>query len=262
MTEESIQTCQREALDLLLEFQRACQQNHLQYYLTAGTLLGAVRNRGFIPWDDDIDLVMPREDYDRLTGILFSEGYTLQNHRTEPHYPYYFTKLRKDGTYAKEKMLSMIPMHQGMYIDIFPLDVCPDSDRLGTLFFKLTELLNSCLLARESQEFHCGYTKWYMRALFQILKKLPNEIIFRIRESIRIFFRWISSGKRLCTVDGSHGFPRETYQREWFAKAEEMNFEGHPLPVPSGWDALLKNMYGEYMVPVREKGHFDEVGME
>ena len=65
-TEDSLQQCQREALEILLEFQRVCTKLGLKYYLTAGTLLGAVRHKGFIPWDDDIDVVMPREDYDRL----------------------------------------------------------------------------------------------------------------------------------------------------------------------------------------------------
>ena len=262
VTENDIRKCQKASLDILLEFQQACERQGLQYYLTAGTLLGAIRHRGFIPWDDDIDVAMARKDYDRLAELCFHPEYFLQNHRTESHYPYCFTKLRKNGTYAKEKWLSVIPMNQGIYIDIFPLDICPDSDFLGRLFFKVIELLNSGLLARESTEFHCGYMKWYMRFLFQIVRRLPNRILFWIRESIRVLFRNISSGKRLCTVNGSHGYPREVYQREWFSQTIEMEFEGYMFQAPIGWDELLRNMYGDYRIPVREEGHFNEVGME
>lgn len=253
---------QKAELDILMEFQRLCQVFGLRYYLTAGTLLGAVRHKGFIPWDDDIDVVMPRKDYDRLVRLAseaVSPEYVYQEYRTEPNFPYYFAKLRKRGTRVEEPILRAIEMEQGYYIDIFPLDYCPRGDRLATLFFKGIELLDCAVLARVSTEFVCGYQKAYMRFLWNVLRHLPNDCLFALREWIRRLFG--VGGSRLCTVGGNHGYPRETYQLEWFVETVELEFEGQPFPAPAGWDELLKNMYGDYMrlpPPEERQGHFSQ----
>lgn len=261
-TAGDLRALQMAELEILLEFQRVCEKLGLRYYLTAGTLLGAVRHGGFIPWDDDIDVAMPRADYDRLAregSGHFDSRYIYQEYRTEPNFPYYFAKLRKGGTRAEEPILRAIEMEQGYYIDIFPLDRCPDGDRRATLLFKGIELLDCAVLARVSAEFVCGYRKPCMRLLWALLRHLPNRGLFTLREWLRKLLGL--GGGRLCTVGGHHGYPRETYRPEWFARSVEMEFEGHPFPVPIGWDALLKNMYGDYMTPPAEEerqGHFAE----
>lgn len=261
-TAGDLRNLQMAELEILLEFQRVCETLGLRYYLTAGTLLGAVRHKGFIPWDDDIDVAMPREDYDKLAQQgpkYIGAEYVYQEYRTEPNFPYYFAKLRKRGTKAEEPILRAIEMEQGIYIDIFPLDRCPDSDGRAALLFKGIELLDCAVLARVSTEFVCGYQKGYMRFLWNVLRHLPNGWIFALREGTRKLLG--RGGKRLCTAGGHHGYPREVYQPEWFAKTVELEFEGHSFPAPAGWDALLKNMYGDYMtLPPQEErqGHFAE----
>lgn len=261
MPEQDLGALQRTELELLLEFQRLCRELGLRYYLTAGTLLGAVRHKGFIPWDDDIDVAMPRRDYDRLSreapGLLGPE-HLYQDYRNEPNFPYYFAKLRKRGTRVEEPILRAIDMDQGVYIDVFPLDRCPDSPRRATLLFKAVELLDCAVLARVSTEFVCGYQKPYMRFLWSVLRRLPNRALFALRKGLRKLLGL--GGHTLCTVGGHHGYPRETYRPEWFDQTVELEFEGHPFPAPVGWDALLKNMYGDYMAlpPEEERqGHFE-----
>lgn len=261
--EQDLGALRRTELELLLEFQRLCQRLGLRYYLTAGTLLGAVRHKGFIPWDDDIDVVMPRWDYDKLArlapGALAPE-YVYQEYRTQPNFPYYFAKLRRRGTRVEEPILRAIAMDQGVYIDVFPLDRCP-GPRRAKLLFKAVELLDCAVLARVSGEFVCGYQKPYMRFLWNTLRRLPNKSLFALREGLRKLLGL--GGKRLCTVGGHHGYPRESYDPEWFEQTVELEFEGHPFPAPAGWDALLKNMYGEYMTlpPEDERGgHFEGEG--
>lgn len=260
MKEAERRAIQLTELELLLEFRRVCGLMGLHYCLTAGTLLGAVRHKGFIPWDDDIDVVMPRADYDRLARAAsqyVSEGYVYQEYRTEQNFPYYFGKLRKKGTRVEEPVLRAIGMEQGCYIDIFPLDRCPDDDRLSELFFKGIELMNCAVLAQVSAEFKCGYQKPYMRVLWEGLRRLPRGGVFTLREWMRKLFGL--GGKRLCTAGGSHGHLRERYQPSWFDGTVEMEFEGYFFPAPAGWDALLRNMYGEYMIlpPEAERqGHF------
>lgn len=257
-----LRQCQAEAFDILLEFRRVCRDLNLHYYLTAGTLLGAVRHKGFIPWDDDIDVTMPRDDYDRLAGLAhqhFSEEYIFQEYRTEPKFPYYFAKLRRRGTQVEEPVLRAIEMEQGYYIDIFPLDRCPDGNRLAKLLFKGIELLDCAALGRLSSEFVCGYRKPYMRLAWSGLRRLPNRSLFALREGFRKLLGL--GGKKLCTVGGSHGYPRESYQSAWFSKTVDLEFEGEVFPAPAGWNELLNNMYGDYMSlppPEKRQGHFIE----
>lgn len=240
-------------LEILLEFQRVCTAHGLSFYLTGGSLLGAARHHGFIPWDDDIDVAMPRADYERFAqlcaGQALSPGYCYQNARVTPGFPHFFAKLRKQG-----------PDADG-YIDIFPLDKCPDRDGLAILFFKGVEVVNTAVFTRLDQEFVCGYTKWYMRFLWRLLRRLPTGVLFALRDGLRRLFGLAASGKLICNVGGMYGFPGEVCRIEWFSQRAELEFEGHRFPVPCGWHEMLTNMYGDYMTlpPEAERhGHVKE----
>ena len=260
MASVDLRFLQLKELDLLLEFRRVCTLLGLRYYVTAGTLLGAVRHKGFIPWDDDIDVVMPRADYDKLAKLApyyISSNCVYQEYHTERNFPYYFAKLRERDTQVEEPILRGIQMEQGYYIDIFPLDRCPHHDRLAKWFFKAIELLDCAVLAQVSNEFECGYQKFYARLLWNALRYLPRNCIFILREQVRK----ISGvcGQKLCTVGGSHGWPRESYLPSWFEGTIQVEFEGYHFPAPIGWDELLHNMYGDYMLPPSPDdrcGHF------
>lgn len=253
---------QRAELEILKEFARICEKHHLRYYITAGTLLGAVRHQGFIPWDDDIDVAMPRADFDKLAGVCrksLSRDYFYQDWQTERNYPMYFVKIRKNNTVVCEAEFVGVEMHQGIYIDIFPLDKCPKNELSGKIFFKSVEVLTCAIRGKVSKNFVCGYTKFYARVLYNFLKCLPKCWLVKFREVIRIVVGWFCSGRILCTVDGAHGYPGETYRQEWFAGSVFLDFEGEKYPAPVGWHELLTNMYGDYMQPPNEAertGHF------
>lgn len=251
-------------LEILKEFQRVCQANGLTFYITAGTLLGAVRHGGFIPWDDDIDVVMPRSDFDRMARHgphSLTEGYFFQDRNTDPEYPWLFAKLRRKGTHVEEPGLRCVRMHKGIYIDIFPLDACPKGERGGRLYFKWVEQLQCAIMARVNPEFACGYSKLYMRALHKLLCAVPIRGVDGLWNMTRKGLRLLCRDGKLSTACAAHGFPRETYEPEWFASAVEMKFEGLTFPAPVGWRELLSNMYGDYMTlpPIEERnGHFTE----
>ena len=253
---------QQVELEILKEFRRVCEELGLRYYLTAGTLLGAIRHRGVIPWDDDIDVAMPREDYDRFAregAAKLAKTYCYQSYITEPNFPYYFAKVRKRGTVFLEPVLQDIQMKQGIYIDIFPLDQCPDNEQAAKIFFKIVSFLNSVILGKVATTFQCGYQKWYAIKAWRILQQLSKKETFALREFVRKLAERYSSGERLCTVGGHHGFPRETYQADWFSGSALVEFEGEYFPAPKDWDKLLRNMYGDYMVLPDEadrQGHF------
>ena len=127
----TLRDVQKVQLEILLEFDRICRKHGLKYLLFAGTLLGAVRHKGFIPWDDDIDVCMLRGDYERFLTVCkdeLSAELFLQTTDTDREYPLQFAKLRKNNTRFVEKSMSDLKIHHGVFIDIFPLDnVMPHS---------------------------------------------------------------------------------------------------------------------------------------
>lgn len=249
-------------LEILTEFDRLCKLGNLRYYIIAGTLLGAVRHKGFIPWDEDIDVAMPRRDYEKFHEICqqeLSDGFFYQSVITDPGYPFLFNRLRKEDTFVDEPAFRNLSMHKGIYIDIFPLDGCPATDRGGILFFKWVQQIHCAVMAQADPDFVCGYRKKYMRALHTLLRSLPSKGLLTIWN-----LTWRTAQncfkKKICTVCGRHGYPGESYLADWYRETVLLEFENRMLPAPAGWDAMLTNLYGDYMSPPPEserQGHFE-----
>ncbi len=117
-------------IEILDEFVRVCKKNNLKYFLVGGTLLGAVRHEGFIPWDDDIDIGMPREDYEKFLKVMEeknSEKYTVFDSRYDENYFFQFGRLSLNGTYWSEYWDNQVPFKLGIHIDLFILDKVPEN---------------------------------------------------------------------------------------------------------------------------------------
>lgn len=253
---------QKSEFEILIKFKEVCEKYELSYFLTAGSLLGSIRHEGFIPWDDDIDIAMPRKDYNKLIKLpkeVFGDMLFLQNSKTDENFPFYFSKLRKKGTYVEEEIFLDVDINKGIFIDIFPLDICPKSDNLTKIFFKSIEVISFAHLSKVSPNFKCGYTKKLMISLVFILKLLPIQALCVLRDLVRYVFSVSSSQERLCTVGGTHGYPRECYHTKWFSDAIFSKFENELFPIPSHWDDILTSMYGDYNSYPEEylrTGHF------
>ena len=234
---------------ILEEFDRVCKQLQIPYMLFAGTLLGAVRHEGFIPWDDDLDVMMFRQDYERFLregeALLDTERFFLQK-EFSAHWPMFFSKLRLNGTTCLEKYHPKDEMiHQGIYIDIFPCDNC-----LKTLLGRGVQFLASKVVIAQSLD-RRGYDtdSKLKRAFMAICRRLPAKP----------FLSLIKSGAPDSTyvhgfLGGAHGFRRSVFRRQWLAQRTEGTFEGRQYPIPADYDALLKDMYGDYMrIPPEEE---------
>ena len=130
---------------ILDKFVSICKKNNLNYYLAYGTLLGAIRHKGFIPWDDDIDVYMKAEDYYKFKEIMKEnpvDGYFYQSLETEKYYSLSFAKLRMNNTSVVEKKLAEEKIHNGIYIDIFPLLPYPNSKKDQDKLFNDIKMLN------------------------------------------------------------------------------------------------------------------------
>ena len=138
-------------LRIFREFARICDKHHLKYMLCYGSLIGAIRHQGYIPWDDDLDVCMMREDYNKLKEICKTElsgDFFFQSHDTDPEYYYLFDKIRLNGTVFRESFVSKYQIHHGVYIDIFPVDYLPDSPILQKIQYYRFHFFRTGVMAK------------------------------------------------------------------------------------------------------------------
>lgn len=234
-------------LDLLCEFDRVCRKLRLQYFLHGGTLIGAVRDGRFIPWDDDIDVIMLRAEYDRLLKLgpsEFQKPYFLQNAYTDIDYRRGISQLRRSDTtfILKRETEKRLPFNQGICIDIFVLDGLPPKDELPKFF-------------EEKQR---------MRGKIGDLAKKPGHDPMEVRELFREYEAFCSRFRDTEYVENTmhRRSVRELYQwkRAWFSEAGTVGFEGLQFPIFAGYREFLSEIYGpDYMMPKREPTYHGDV---
>ena len=227
---------QMRMFELLEAVDTVCKKHQIPYWLSSGTLLGAARHQGFIPWDDDLDIEMLRSDYLRLIKILPQElpdNMILQTHETDPNYIFIFGKVRDKNSYLEEtNSYDRIFKEKGIYIDIFPLEKIPY--RLawlgGHLQGQIYNQLNNPKLSNES-----------------LLKRIKT--IFRFNKKISFpILRFLSRFYPKQEVRHSFGtaFFKPRQMNDIFPLSE-IDFEGRKFPAPGRTDALLRGIYGDYM---------------
>ncbi|MBR1457641.1 MAG: LicD family protein [Oscillospiraceae bacterium] len=249
LDQQTLRRLQFVELELLVELDRIAKKHDIPYRIIAGTMLGAVRHGGFIPWDDDADVAMLREDYERFreacAAELDPERFYFQDHVTTPGYRWGYGKLRRrDSVFLREHQEHM-PYEQGVFIDVFPLDAVPDSRALRTVenfeCFLVRKLLWSRVGKRADRS--AG-----MRALYALLDKVPERAVFSwydrlVERSRRRESGWV----RILTFPTPN---REYgYRREWYADGEPILFEGHTFSGVSNADAYLHFKFGDYWTP-------------
>lgn len=226
---------QRRMLEMLLELDRICRKHDIPYFLYGGTLLGAVRHGGFIPWDDDLDVALMRSDYLRLLKVLPAElpGYlALQTADTDPNYFYLIDKVRDRRTYLQECCAyEEVFRERGVYIDIFPLE------EQHFWLHMLSEPLQ-------------GHTFKLFRKAKDKNKVMPciRRITWMNRRVVFPLMRWVSRLTGGHTLTCSYGIPyHKKYRTKDVFPLTTWEFEGHSLPVPGNVDGMLRAMFGDYM---------------
>ena len=240
---EQVWKVEQEILDVI---HRICTEHGLRYSLAYGTLIGAVRHGGFIPWDDDIDLLMPRDDYEKLLSIwndVAPEEYILQNDRTNPDYTNTFTKIRKDHTtFLQTDAEREKGYHKGVFVDIFPGDRVAPGKISGLLQYIACAV--NLLYTR-------GYTSGSTGTIGmveRILLAIPKIIRPSIRIAAEKFIcRW-NDRKELkwffpCTIVAARRYHAATL----FDELKQIQFCGKQYCCIADHDAYLRLEYGEYM---------------
>ncbi len=237
---------QKTEFDILKEFVRICEELQLTYYLVCGSALGAAKYQGFIPWDDDMDVALPREDYEvfcEKAQAMLPEHLFLQNSRTDKNYPLIFSKIRHSETTYVETPYATTDMHHGVYIDVFPLDGYPkdaaQQQRLEKekLRYNLTRLC--CLDIPRS---------WKVTVLVAIQKlcglhRKPFRFVRRLERCIAQYplmssYVWCNHGNWQGRLEYA---PREQYGNGSFAL-----FEGLKVRIPEKIDDYLTQKYGDW----------------
>jgi lipopolysaccharide cholinephosphotransferase len=229
-------------LGIFKEFQRICERHSLTYYLLGGSLLGAVRHGGFIPWDDDIDVGMPRPNYERFASLCDTElgsQFAWQTYRTEPRYPFIFGKLLRNDTLLHDRITQHLPIRHCVSIDVFALDGIPRravSRGLHKWTIKLCKLkLGSGMRSRGPK-----------RALAMATRVIPRAWAIAVCEMLARRFPYDDS-QIVANLGGAYGYRREAVPKEWLGEGAKLQFEDVKAFGPKEWDKYLTHIYGDYM---------------
>lgn len=253
---EDIKKIQAIELEILLEFDRICRENNIKYQLFAGSLLGAVRHKGFIPWDDDIDVCMLREEYDKFLKIIdknLSKKYFFQTYKTDREYMNKFSKIRKNNTIFMEKLVENLDMHHGIYIDIFPFDNIEPYTLLGKLQLKSLEYLNDFFKCRLKDRYaleKSNFKRYKTLLFYYIIEILPFSKL-NVDNFIMKIMCAFNNKKTEYVADlntpNKEMYLKSTIKRSCFLESMDLEFEGRKFPGPLEFDGILTKAYGDYM---------------
>ena len=255
ITGEELRQLQLVELEMLIEIDRICRKNNIQYSLDGGSLLGAVRHKGFIPWDDDIDLIMLREEYMKFRKAcridLDKDRFFLQDYMTDPYYRWGYAKMRRKGTSFLREGQEHLKQQDGVFLDIFVVDNVPD----GYLWRRIHHFI--CFLIRKtlySEVAKKNEKNTFLRYIYVLLSKINRDSVFRLRNKLakgtnkkrtKLISHYTLEYPKRCR----YGLPREC-----FDEYIDMEFEGRKFPGFKKYDLYLSSYYGDYMtLPPKEK---------
>ena len=246
-------------LDLYQKFSEICNKHNLRYWVAFGTLLGAIRHNGFIPWDDDLDVWMPRNDYEKLLEIGADEfhlPYFLQTTLNDNDYYSAFARLRNSNTTGSLNVSRNNKCNNGIFIDIFPLDGAPENKcswrrRLFTNHFRnvlahayLYNINPNIMTRLANKILHIPFLHYDHRKTYLKVNQYAQLETWKQSEYVGMMaFPWKFSANLV-------------FRKEYFEKTIMHTFEFLEVPVPEGYDQLLRQRYGDYMKfpPVEQRG--------
>ena len=241
-------------LDLLFEFDKLCRRHNLRYSLAFGSLLGAIRHNGFIPWDDDIDVVMPRADYEILRQLKdeFESPYFLQYPGEDNGYYFSFAKLRNSKTSAISCAFRYETFNQGLFLDIFPIDNCNPEfadvnwERINQLILQLSTNMRRSLKDPSSRDVE-RFKQYPYRDSNEVLEEIKAIVTQYNNEQTEI---------GIVAVSTISPAPKLMFKWSDILDIVDKEFYGHKIKIPRNFDSILKVTYGDYtkFPPVEERG--------
>ena len=251
-SQPSLRACQLKQLSILKVIDDICRKHDLKYWLDGGTLLGAVRHRGFIPWDDDIDIAMDYQDMKRFAEVApkeLPEGLFLQSPETDPHVKEQMVKVRDLNSLYIEKGDNFVDDYvKGIFVDIFPFEAHPDMPKSW-----LQRLAKG--ITKSNSILHHPHT-YSLRAFAEFFWFGGKLLLY---QAVWTLLRLVLPSSRYANIPKMNGYGI-THDRETVLPLSTIQFEDTAFPAPHDPDQYLRNIYGNYMeIPPVEKRHFHSV---
>lgn len=252
---EEIHQLQKLELVILKDVAEVCKKHNIKFFLGEGTLLGAIRHKGFIPWDDDVDLIMERSEYERFLAVAqeeLGEKYQVQHPTTVDNYWSPFIKVRQlDGDLSfRQQHIAHLTDNNGPYIDIFPMEYVPVKES-----FKISKTAFLIRFYRGMLSYKLGLRKpphFYGK----LLKFASNFYSVKsIHKGLQKNFTCFGKGKKpfMATFSSYHPLRCQIVESKHYDETLWWDFEDTKMPVPAGYDEILTTIYGDYMTPPPEE---------
>lgn len=247
LTSKQLRELQLIELELLQEADRICKKCNIHYNIIAGTLLGAVRHGGFIPWDDDADVALLRPEYEKFRDAcekeLDTSRFYFQDHRNTSGYRWGYGKLRRKDTIFLREHQEHMPYEQGVFIDVFPLDYVPE------IYLRRCIHNFECFLYRKffwSEVGRVADKSRFMRGLYGVMSKVPEG---KLKTSFNCFIKKSDRKKTNWVRILTFPTPNKVYgyRTEWYENSEEIVFEGQTFIGIKDYDGYLSFKFGDYM---------------
>ena len=249
--EQNIKKLHSTILICVDEVIRICNKHDIPYFIYAGSLLGAVRHKGFIPWDDDFDFAMKRFDYEQFCKVckneINSQRFILQTEVSEEYYAFSFAKLRLCGTKLIEPFSEGVDISDGIFVDIFPMDNLPNNKLVRKAFMILSHVIKNMIWIK------CGYGVYThsSKLSYKILKILGRPLSLKTLKKHRhsLITKYNLQQTKECF---NSDWPKYVIQNEFFKERDTYEFEGRKLDSFKYSDLFLTSIYGDYMTPPPE----------
>lgn len=248
---------QLKSLDMAKYFVKFCKENNLLCYLCGGGAIGTLRNKGFIPWDDDLDFFMPRDDYEKLYKIWNKKAdikkYSLVKSCKNLVDHNLFITIRDNETTAIKPYQKGIDISHGVALDIIPLDGCP-SGKFKRKFQIFYALIYSLFCAQVLPQKHGGVKKFISKILLKLFSSSNIRYkIWKFSEKQMTKYK-IENSNFITELCSGPYYMKKVYKKEWFDSNLYLDFEDTKMPIPIGYDGYLKEAFGDYMKePDKEK---------
>lgn len=259
MDEKDLQTLHAILLIITDEIDRICKKNNINYSLIGGSMLGAIRHKGFIPWDDDLDVGMLRDDYDKFLKACetdLDDKFLLQTNENDSHYVYGFSKILVKGTYLVQVGHEKTRHQKGIFVDIFPYDFIPDDEKARGIQSKKNFVLTR-LLRRKFGDDDRTTWGWKKRVAFTIADVVnlflsQKYLISKLNSNMRLYSN--TTTENVSNMSGYYGYEKETVPVSYFNSFLTVPFENRMYSIVSEYDGFLTKYYGDYMkLPPIEK---------
>lgn len=252
MNNEELKELQKYGLDILKEVDKFCRENNIKYFLGEGTLLGAIRHKGYIPWDDDIDILMLREDFEKFVNNFKSEDYGIEYFNTMKYWNV-FAKVRllKETKFYSPR-LEKLQKYTGPRIDIMPLDYFPNKIKFQErVIIKIVSLLKILLrnkvIPSKKKKNVFGYMVWILAKIipYKLWVKLINHFTQKFNKN---------KCEYVINYGSEYKKTKEIFPIKYFEKSKEVPFENCKFYISPNYDEMLTQIYGDYMtLPPKEK---------